>query len=134
MLLIPCKTESGGLFLSNLRVIVIFEKTTSSSLFMSNLCVIVILRKQQAAVSLFEQLVCHSISGIQQVAASLFEQLVYLQPYYYFSINWYLSGNLAEKFVMNLYLQKSVIHYQQIWYIFCLSLTLSCELTDILGQ
>ena len=40
-------------------------------------------------------------------------QLVYLQSYY-FSINEYLSGNLAEKFVMNLYLQKLVVHHQQI--------------------
>ena len=39
---------------------------------------------------------------------------------------------LAEKFVMNHYLQKSVIHHQQ-FDTLCLSLTLSCEL-NVLGQ
>ena len=34
----------------------------------------------------------------------------------YLSINEYISGNLAEKFVINLYLQKLVVHHQQIWY------------------
>ena len=83
---------------------------------MSNLYVIDIVRKRQVAASLFEQLVCYSIledskwrllylSSLyvidiferQQMAASLFEQLVYLQPYYYFSINWYPSGKISQR-------------------------------------
>ena len=69
--------------------------------------------------------------GRQQVAVSLFEQLAYLQ-YYYISINEYISENLAEKLVMNHYLQKSVICHQQ-FDTLCLSLTLGCKLT-VLGQ
>ncbi|CAI8603196.1 unnamed protein product [Vicia faba] len=62
---------------------------------------------------------------------SLFEQRSYLQSYY-LSINEYISENLAEKSVTNLYLQKSVICYQQ-FDTLCPPSTLSCELT-VLGS
>ena len=105
--------------------------------------------RQQVVASLFDQLVCYwyflwtttsdsffiwavCVLSVFSLDDKKWQFSLFEQPSYYLSINEYISENLAEKSVTNLYLQKSVISYPR-FVTLCLPPTLSYELT-VLGS